>query len=217
MEVKYRATGNDRKRMAKIIGIVIGVDPIYKRAPSFTYEIDQFTVTKEGNLVFDENIDMHETETVLDMLAAEGFEADLPGLPDLTIRMPMLTGDEISKLETLIDSKASLIRKALGTENLMIGEEDDTITFPWFKADAKPEEIKAYTQFAEALYNMAKKCTRVSGKDKPVENEKYAFRCFLLRLGFIGDEYKSSRKILLQNFTGSSAFRNGGKSDEIPN
>ena len=42
-------------------------------------------------------------------------------------------------------------------------------------------------------------------------NEKYAFRCFLLRLGFIGAEYKSERKILLENFTGSAAFKSGLK------
>ena len=41
------------------------------------------------------------------------------------------------------------------------------------------------------------------------KNEKYAFRCFLLRLGFIGEEYKVERKILLKNLTGSSAFKNG--------
>ena len=40
-----------------------------------------------------------------------------------------------------------------------------------------------------------------------VVNEKYAFRCFLLRLGFIGDEYKQDRKILLENLEGSAAFK----------
>lgn len=42
------------------------------------------------------------------------------------------------------------------------------------------------------------------------DNPKYAFRCFLLRLGFIGAEYKLTRKVLLRNLSGSSAFRNGG-------
>ena len=42
-----------------------------------------------------------------------------------------------------------------------------------------------------------------------VDNEKYAFRCFLLRLGMIGEEYKAARKVLLRNLTGSSAFRSG--------
>ena len=62
---------------------------------------------------------------------------------------------------------------------------------------------------------MAKEAKRVNGKDHPVENEKYAFRCFLLRLGFIGAEYKEARKVLLRNFIGSAAYRDGGKSDEI--
>ena len=47
-------------------------------------------------------------------------------------------------------------------------------------------------------------------KEKNVENEKYAFRCFLLRLGFIGDEYKETIKILLKNLTGNGAWKNGG-------
>ena len=56
----------------------------------------------------------------------------------------------------------------------------------------------------------------ISNKDhRSTDNEKYAFRCFLLRLGFIGAEYKTARKILLKNLSGSSAFKNGGTEDEI--
>ena len=49
----------------------------------------------------------------------------------------------------------------------------------------------------------------MKAKEKIVDNEKYAFRCFLLRLGFIGTEYKTERKILLRNLSGSSAFKAG--------
>ena len=49
---------------------------------------------------------------------------------------------------------------------------------------------------------------RINGTEKEAENEKYAFRCFLLRLGFIGEQYKVERKILLQNLSGSAAFKN---------
>ena len=56
---------------------------------------------------------------------------------------------------------------------------------------------------------MARNQKRVVAKEKATDNDKYAFRCFLLRLGFIGAEYKSERKILLRNLTGSSAFRSG--------
>ncbi|MEG0910140.1 MAG: hypothetical protein RSF70_01010, partial [Ruthenibacterium sp.] len=48
---------------------------------------------------------------------------------------------------------------------------------------------------------------RITATEKTVDNEKYAFRCFLLRLGFIGADYKDERKMLLANLTGSAAFK----------
>ena len=45
--------------------------------------------------------------------------------------------------------------------------------------------------------------------------EKYAFRCFLLRLGFIGNEYKAERKILLKNLSGNSSWKNGAPEKEV--
>jgi hypothetical protein len=68
--------------------------------------------------------------------------------------------------------------------------------------------------FITALCEMAKNQKRVTATDKAPANEKYAFRCFLLRLGFIGDEYKAARKILLRNLTGNTAFRNGRPAKE---
>lgn len=56
---------------------------------------------------------------------------------------------------------------------------------------------------------MARNQKRVTAKEKETDNNKYAFRCFLLRLGFIGAEFKDERKILLRKLTGSSAFKNG--------
>lgn len=60
---------------------------------------------------------------------------------------------------------------------------------------------------------MARNQKRISAKEKITDNDKYAFRCFLLRLGFIGSEYKEERKILLRNLTGSSAFKGGAKNE----
>ena len=67
---------------------------------------------------------------------------------------------------------------------------------------------------AQAICNMAKTQKRINAKEKEYDNEKYAFRFFLLRLNFIGDAYKTSRKILMRNFTGSSAFKTA-KSEEV--
>ena len=77
-----------------------------------------------------------------------------------------------------------------------------------------PEEVQAYTHFISALCEMARNQKRITVKEKETPNEKYAFRCFLLRLGFIGKEYKEERKILLRNLTGSSAFKGGAKNDD---
>ena len=220
MIIHYRASGKDRKKLAEIVAKEIGVDAIYQGAPTFSYQMDYFTVDREGALVFDDELAGDESERVLDRIAAAGFtpdegEDDMEEKTGLAIQMPAMTGDEVSRLEQLIESKESLIKKAIGADSLAVGEKDGKLDFAWFKADAEPDEVKAYMDLVTALCEMAKKATRVTGKDKPVENEKYAFRCFLLRLGFIGDEYKASRKVLLKNFSGSSAFKNGGASHEI--
>ena len=122
----------------------------------------------------------------------------------------------IDLLRQLVQGKSGLIKKALGLKDLPIEEDSDELVFPWF-ADASglsPDEVKAYTAFISALCKLSANAKRVSMTEKPVDNEKYAFRCFLLRLGFIGREHKITRKILLRNLEGSSAFKNGGADDE---
>ena len=218
MIVHYRANGKERKRLAEIIAKEIGVDAIYQGAPTFSYQMDYFTVDREGALVFDDENYSDEVERVFDAIAVAGFTPDEDEEDEgtgIAIQMPMMTGDEISRLESLIESNESLIKKAIGTDSLAVGEKDGKLDFPWFKADAAPDEVKAYMDFVTALCRMAKEAKRVTGKDKPVENEKYAFRCFLLRLGFIGDDFKVSRKILLQNFSGSSAWKSGAPDKEV--
>lgn len=70
-------------------------------------------------------------------------------------------------------------------------------------------DIETYTSLITALCRMAKEAKRVNAKEKETTNAKYEFRCFLLRLGFIGDEFKTNRKILLEKLSGSSAFKSG--------
>ena len=111
-------------------------------------------------------------------------------------------------LTRILDTKGALIRKALGVEDLSFGVIENRVDFPWFPSDCTPEDLKAYMHFITALCKMSVDQKRINKTDKEVDNEKYAFRCFLLRLGFIGDEYKAERKILLRNFKGSSAFKN---------
>ena len=129
----------------------------------------------------------------------------------LAISIPRKGIDDaaLGNLKALINSKESLLRKALGTEDLELLIDDERISFNWFIFTGDPIESKAYTHLVTSLCELAKKLKHVNLKEeKKVENEKYAFRCFLLRLGFIGPQFKEERKLLLKNFSGSSAFKN---------
>jgi len=142
--------------------------------------------------------------------------SDAPELDEdiaLLIEMPRssFTDTALDNLKRLIDGKSSLIKKALSTEVLELEITDDKVRFPWFENGNDPEAVKAYTHFITALCEMARVQKRVTAKDKDTDNEKYAFRCFLLRLGFIGAAYKEERKILLEKLSGSSAFKDGQK------
>ena len=108
-----------------------------------------------------------------------------------------------------LTAKGGLIQKALGVRSLPIEVTEEKVSFPWFSDMLTPEELSAYEMFICKLCEMAGNQKRITAREKEVDNEKYAFRCFLLRLGFIGAEHKQTRKILLRNLTGSSAFKAG--------
>lgn len=134
----------------------------------------------------------------------------------LTVAMPResFTDAALENLRKLVDAKGSLIKKALAVDSLPIETDGEKVSFPWFAEGQDSESVKAYTHFITALCDMARNQKRITAKEKPADNEKYAFRCFLLRLGFIGAEYKGERKIMLKNLSGSSAFKNGEPKSE---
>lgn len=236
MQVKYNVTGARRKELVKVISETTGAKAEYKFMPTCNYEIDYFTVTKDGTLLFDDRADSEEVEQVLEAIAAAGFECEPQDGEDsevedvsetsdnapqtategLTMAVPRdsLSDAAIENLQRIVDSKAALLKKALGTDSLPIEVTDEKVSFPWF-TEMDGDSAKAYTHLVSALCEMARNAKRVTATEKEVDNEKYAFRCFLLRLGFIGADYKTDRKILLKNLTGSSAFKNGGADHEI--
>ena len=70
-------------------------------------------------------------------------------------------------------------------------------------------QLKSYIQLCLALSEMAKVVTKASSIPQQNDNPKYAMRTWLLRLGFIGDEFATAREILTRNLRGDAAFRNG--------
>jgi hypothetical protein len=234
MKIYYNVTGPERKKLVAAISRELNALTKYLGAPTFAFQVGDYHIDKNGNMEGPGDLDL-----VTILFAKHGFKAsnvdhyeaeDWQGengmqpddfAPDesdtLTIEMPLegFTEDNISNLEKLITSKASLIKKALGVDALPIDRTETTLRFPWFAFGIPGEDVAAYSRFIGALYDAAKKQQRVTAKEHPVENEKFAFRVFLIRLGFVGDDYKAARKILLRNLSGNSAFKVAPRAEEV--
>lgn len=218
MKTKMNLNRTTRKALVAAIAEITGEKAIYRATPTCNYDIGEIAVTKDGSIVYPDGSD------ILTALAAAGFfpeeaeavtEAEEP--TGLTVSLPEdgFTETALDNLRKLVDAKASLMRKALGADRLDITVADDKVSFPWWDRMPEPEEAQAYMSFFAALCAMAKEAKRVLAKEAEVESEKYAFRCFLLRLGFIGNDSKAARKILLHNLSGHSAFRNKAEEEKF--
>ena len=232
MTIEFNRTGAERKELVKAMGEILEVKPKYLGMPSAAYQIDYFTVDKNGAVTFDDSADSEEIENLLEQLAFKGFaaadsaeemvseesseettsEQSTEEQTEVTISMP-LEMVNYDSLKNLVTSKRELLRKALGLDEVTLELTEDTVSFPWLSG-SDAETAKAVTHLVSALCEMSREHKCSQKEEKPIENEKYAFRCFLLRLGFIGAEFKTERKILLKNLTGSSAFKNGGAVNE---
>ena len=224
MTINFNVQGTERKRLVQLISEITESLVKYLGVPSCAFQVGNYTIGKSGELLFNDEVDQSQLELLIERLVEQGFEAEITGRtmrnnpspdydkPDgLVIELPRATFTDatLDNLKKLIESKESLIKSALGVEGLPLEITEDKVCFHWFAFPVSPEEIKAYSAFITSLTKLAKEQKRVTAISKNVENEKYAFRCFLLRLGFIGVEYKNERRILLSKLSGSSAYKNG--------
>jgi len=234
MQIMYNVTGDRRKALVSVMRDTLQDTTRYLGAPSFAFQVGAYTVDKNGTVTCPEGTDEAHIEMLIRELAHDGSigerigepvklieqkTAEMPkqeivtptlaSLDRLSVEMPPdgMTPTAMENLRRLVASKATLLKKALDTDDLPITEHPDRIEFRWFRPTDDQSEIAAYYQLTQGLCELARMQKRVSATEKEVENEKYAFRCFLLRLGFIGAEYKEARKGLLKNLSGNAAFR----------
>ena len=214
-EIRFTLESKQRPKLAQEIGNLLGTAPHYERVPSCAYDIAGYRLDKEGVLHIPEGAEETAKDLIL-QLRERGFQDDaeiteeVPVQQDkLTIVIPResITDMALENLQKIIANKQILFQRAFRTDNTEIEITDEKINFTWFPYTADGDELAAYTQFISRLCDMARDAKRVSSKPTETDNDKYAFRCFLLRLGFIGKEYTTARKILLRNLTGNSAFR----------
>ena len=216
-EIRFTLKSKQRPKLAQEIGNILGTAPHYERVPSCAYDIAGYRLDKEGVLHIPEGAEETAKDLIL-QLRERGFQDDaeimeeVPVQQDkLTIVIPResLTDTALENLQKIIANKQMLFQRAFRTDSTEVEITEEKINFTWFPYTTDSDEIAAYTQFISRLCDMARDAKRVLSKPTETDNDKYAFRCFLLRLGFIGKEYKTARKILLRNLTGNSAFRYG--------
>lgn len=215
-EIRFTLESKQRPKLAQEIGNILGTAPHYERVPSCAYDIAGYRLDKEGVLHIPEGAEEETVEDLIRQLREHGFQDDAEVTEEVTVQQEKLTiaipkesltDTALENLQKIIANKQTLFQRAFQMDGTEIEITDEKIKFTWFPWTTDSDEIAAYTQFISRLCDMAKDAKRVSSKPTETDNDKYAFRCFLIRLGFIGKEYTTARKILLRNLTGNSAFR----------
>lgn len=291
-EYYYHRTGAERKALVRLITETLGETAIYRKAPTFAYDIGFCHVDRNGTVFCPEETDPVSLAHLINTLKTHGFvpENTLEDSPEtetnaentvidgtcmnadeannadetdtnmetitenavttagaeeeakkmastanpesatenpiaknpleesqnladsITIKVPNEGFSEhaLLNLQKIIASKEPLLKKSLNVSELPpIQISKEKIGFPWFSVQNIPGEMDAYARLVSAICNMAKTQKRVVAKAADLQNEKFAMRIFLIRLGFIGEEYKSARKILLRNLTGNGSWKDG--------
>lgn len=229
MRLSYNVTGSERKSLVAAISHELNAPTNYLGAPTFAYEVGGYHIDKTGTVTGEDN-----RELVANLCGLHSFKAvteeydELATGPEsctyqtelsdrLTIEIPLdgFTPEKLDNLSKLVNAKAPLLKASLGTDDLPIKQTTDTLQFPWFKGTIDAEHTEAYATLISLLCKTAIEKKRITAREKDIDgNPKYAMRCFLLSLGFIGDEYKAARKILLSRLEGNSSWK-GGKKMEV--
>lgn len=207
MTIEFHLTGETRKTLVNTISEILEIPAEYQYMPTCAYKIGEcYTVTKEGNLEISDSADSKETEHLTEELKKRGY--DIPTENRLTIQMPADFFDEhtLGNLQQICENKAALFQAAFQTDSLDIISSDEKVEFPWFTVE-QDGDADAYCTFISMLCEFAKNQGRINRKPDTSDNPKYTMRCFLIRLGMVGTEFKAARKVILRNLTGNSAFR----------
>lgn len=227
-----------RKELVNLLSQHLEVHSIYLGAPSFAYQVGDYTVDRHGSI-----LDAQGQAVEPEKLLESGSKEEM-GLETLNVQIPLegYDGKGLRNLLHLIYNNQPLIKKALDLKSDLVSEEiiaalqqermftlehfkeamkgvscpyidfdydDEIIVFRLDTYEKNPEKVQAATQLLKlANINARRRKQNLAAKVRSTDNEKFSFRTWLLNLGMIGDEYKVARKVLLKNLSGNSAFRN---------
>lgn len=237
--MKIKTIATNRKDIVAAISEAAHVKAVYLGPPTFSYQIGEFTVDREGTVeVLNEKSGMDMKKILID----KGFaEPDIDCL-EIKITIECHSGTSLKNLVYMLHSKQYLLNRSVGRTVFKISEDfiaklserepessgeflqllseaggnevnegiyftDDAIVFDGFPMDTEGTKIKAYAELSALICSAALNQKRVSPRETIEENEKYYMRVWLVRLGLGGQGGKETRKVLLQNLKGHTAFR----------
>ena len=236
MTIHFEGASERRKELVQAFAEATGAESKYLGAPRFDYQVGGYIIHKDGSEDADDLMDSKEIGLTLHALRAKGFlttdsewaqmeeppvQQELPqSIPQedgIALSFPKdgLSAETIANVKKLIAAKAPLIKLALEADELPVEEEEDKLTFTWLPNSAPSEMIDATAWLLAAIIKLAKKLRRVTVTERATDNPRYAFRCFLLRLGFIGKEYKDVRKTLMDGIPGNGSIRHIETPEEV--
>ena len=230
MTIHFENVGERRKELVQALVEATGKESKYLGAPAFDYKVGDYVVHRDGSVDVDDLMELKEIGITLQAIRGHGFipldgdwnrpedapsEAQVaecmtvPSEDGVALSFPKggMNAETIANVKKLIAAKAPLIRLALEVNELPVEDEEDRLTFPWLPITAPHELIDATAHLLAAIIKLAKKLKRVTVTERETDNPRYSFRCFLLRLGFIGDEYKTVRKFLMKGIPGNGSKR----------
>ncbi|MEG0146364.1 MAG: virulence [Clostridia bacterium] len=230
MTIHFDGASERRKELVQALVEITGCEKKYLGAPSFDFRVGDYIIHKDASMDVNELLDEKELGLALHALRGRGFiptgdtllpHVDAPtkkevkpcettnDVDGITLSFPKngLTEQNVDNLRKLIAAKSQLIKLALEINDLPIEEDDEKLSFPWLPETASSEMMGAAAVLLAALIKLAKKLKRVTLTQRETDNPRYAFRCFLLRLGFIGDKYKDARKRLMRGIPGNGSRR----------
>lgn len=181
-----------------------GDDGTAKEISAESIEEPEAPVLPEGNF---ESAEVTEEAT--------GEPSEETSIPEATepkkivIELPgsYLDEAELGRVRSIVASKATVLKKALETDDLSIERKEDKVCFPWFTDHGIDGEMNAYMQLVSGIAKRAKMLTRVTATESPSDNDKFTMRLFLVSLNFKGPEYAFARKFFLRNLSGNSGWR----------
>lgn len=210
-----------RAEVAQLIAQAIGAQARYLKAPSMAYQIGEYRLTRNAHLQGPKL-----TEQLRETLASRGVTITAPDVEPqaptgeaeevgLVVMVPATSLGEQGRdnLEAIMRAYGPLIARALNlpapASVEYIRHEDAGLVarFAWFTTLPDAEVATACQDFIAALVAMAKTARRVRGRAPQSDNDRYAMRTFLNRLGLSGDEHKATRRVLTRYLSGNGAWR----------